>query len=89
MRCAHTNTPLQPDERFAAVAAGATGSTPLLEASRRTHTKEIVEYILRGPGRKRVPKRIYLAAWELQYALNRESNNPAQTPEGQRPGGCL
>jgi hypothetical protein len=44
----------------------------LLECSCRKHTQEIVDYILRGPGKKRVPDRIYNAAWELEFALKRE-----------------
>jgi hypothetical protein len=50
-------------------------SESLIEPSLLVHTKEIVEYILRGNGRRIVPKAIYLAAWELQYALMHASNN--------------
>lgn len=49
-------------------------SDALLDASLRVHATEVVEYILRGNGRRIVPKAIYLAAWEIQYALNRTSN---------------
>jgi len=51
-------------------------SDALLDASFRVHAKEIVEYILRGNGRRIVPKAIYTAAWEIQYALNRASDSP-------------
>ena len=47
----------------------------LLNASFRVHAKKIVEYILRGNGRRIVPTAVYLAAWEIQYALNRKHNN--------------
>ena len=48
----------------------------ILDASVRGRTKEIVEYILRGNGRRIVPKAIYAAAWELQYALSRMPDTP-------------
>jgi len=47
-----------------------------LDASFRVHATEIAEYVLRGNGRRIVPKAIYRAAWEIQYALNRTSNSP-------------
>jgi hypothetical protein len=50
-------------------------SDALLDDSLRVHAKEIVEYIIRGNGRRIVPKAIYLAAWEIQYALNCVTNN--------------
>ena len=56
-------------------------SDPLLDVSLRLHAKEIVEYILRGNGRRIVPKAIYLAAWEIQYALNRASNDSMRVAE--------
>jgi hypothetical protein len=46
----------------------------VLDASLRVHAAKIVEYILRGNGRRVVPNAIYVAAWEIQYALNRTSN---------------
>jgi hypothetical protein len=50
-------------------------SDALLDDSLRVHAQEIVEYIIRGNGRRIVPKAIYLAAWEIKYALNRAPNN--------------
>jgi hypothetical protein len=47
----------------------------LFDVSFRVHAKEITDYILRGNGRRIVPKAIYLAAWEIQYALNRTSGS--------------
>ena len=60
-------------------------SDALLDASLRVHAKEIVEYILRGNGRRIVPKAIYLAAWEIQYALNRTSNIAISLPQQHNP----
>jgi len=62
-------------------AASLVRSDALLDASLRVHAKEIVEYILRGNGRRIVPKAIYLAAWEIQYALNRTSNESMKRGE--------
>ena len=53
-------------------------SEHIFETHRFDHAKEIVEYIIRGPGRKVVPRRIYeaahAAAWEIQDALDRNQN---------------
>jgi hypothetical protein len=56
-------------------------SYSLSDDSLRVHTKDIVEYIIRGNGRRIVPKAIYLAAWELQYALNRVSTTKDEVPK--------
>jgi len=53
-------------------------SGDLFNASLRVHAKEIVEYILRGNGGRIVPKAIYAAAWEIQYALNRTHSAEAE-----------
>lgn len=54
-------------------------SDALLDASLRVHAKEIVDYVIHGNGRRIVPKAIYLAAWEIQYALNRTSNRESES----------
>ena len=41
------------------------------DESCRIHAERICDWVLRGNGRRKVPKVIYLAVWELQYALNR------------------
>ena len=42
------------------------------EYALRVNTKTITDYILRGNGRRIVPKAVYLAAWELEFAMKRE-----------------
>jgi hypothetical protein len=48
-------------------------SESLFDASLRVHVNEIVEYIIRGSGRRRVPNAIYRAAWEIKYAFKHTS----------------
>lgn len=54
---------------------------PTLNDSFRVHISTIVEYLLRGPGRRIVSEKIYLAAWEIEYALRRMEERKGSNEE--------